>query len=57
MKKILLYLILFFLSFRAFTQELNCDVKIIPPRIMISGPEVFQTMERAMEEFINGRKW
>jgi hypothetical protein len=24
---------------------------------MISGPEVFQTMERAMEEFLNGRKW
>jgi long-subunit acyl-CoA synthetase (AMP-forming) len=57
MKKSLIYLCLFFVSFHAFSQELNCDVKIIPPRVMISGPEVFQTMERAIEEFLNGRKW
>lgn len=57
MKKSIIYLILFFISFHALAQELNCDVKIIPPRIMISGPEVFQTMERAIEEFLNGRKW
>ena len=38
-------------------QELQCDVTIIPPRVMISGPEIFQIMETTIEEFINTRRW
>ncbi|MFM7770860.1 MAG: DUF4835 family protein [Bacteroidota bacterium] len=41
----------------SYAQELNCNVTVIKPQVMISGPEVFQTMERTIEEFVNGRKW
>jgi len=57
MRKIIGFVVLALMSTFSWAQELNCDVKIIPPRVMISGPEVFQTMERTLEEFINGRKW
>jgi hypothetical protein len=54
-------LLIFVLSFSCFgvirSQELNCDVSIIPPQVMISGPEIFETMENAIQEFLNGRKW
>ncbi len=55
--------ILFLLSaILAFTgalkaQELNCNVTIIQPQIMIGDPGIFQIMETTIEEFINGRKW
>ena len=38
-------------------QELNCNVTIIPPRVIISDAEIFKTMENVVEEFINNRKW
>lgn len=57
MKKQLLTIIVLLSSFASFAQELNCDVTIIPPRVMISGPEIFKTMETTIEEFINNRKW
>jgi len=56
MKFRLLFLFTCFQSF-VFAQELNCNVTVIKPQVMVSGPEVFQTMERTIEEFINGRKW
>ncbi len=43
--------------FTARAQELLCDVTVIQPRIMISGPEIFQTMESTIEEFLNNRRW
>lgn len=39
------------------SQELQCDVTIIQPRVMISGPEIFQVMESTIEEFLNTRRW
>jgi len=56
MKFRLLFLFTCFQSF-VFAQELNCNVTVIKPQVMVSGPEVFQAMERTIEEFINGRKW
>jgi hypothetical protein len=53
----LIFTLLLALPFAANSQEINCDVTIIPPRVMISGPEIFRTMETTIEEFINGRKW
>jgi hypothetical protein len=38
-------------------QELKCNVTVIPPRVMISGPEIFQSMESTIEEFFNSRRW
>lgn len=43
--------------FQALSQELNCNVTIIPPRVITGDAEVFKTMEGVIEEFINNRKW
>jgi len=42
--------------FKALSQELNCNVTIIPPRVITGDAEVFKTMEGVIEEFINNRK-
>jgi hypothetical protein len=57
MKRILTILVLFAAALSLRAQELQCDVTIIPPRVMISGPEIFQVMENTIEEFLNSRRW
>lgn len=47
---------LFFVS-QSYGQELNCNVTIIQPQVILADPQIFQTMEVAIEEFINNRKW
>ncbi len=44
-------------AFGALGQELNCNVTIIQPQVIMADPQIFQTMELAMEEFINNRRW
>jgi len=57
MKRLIILLLPLFIPVIASAQELQCDVTIIPPRVMISGPEIFQTMETTIEEFLNTRRW
>ncbi len=44
-------------SLPVFAQELNCKVKVMHEKITGVDPQVFTTMERAITEFINTRKW
>ncbi len=57
MKSLVLFLSLVFFSFKLHAQELNCNVTIIQPQVILADPAIFQTMEVVMEEFINSRKW
>jgi hypothetical protein len=57
MKRLIILLFPLLIPVIASAQELQCDVTIIPPRVMISGPEIFQTMETTIEEFLNTRRW
>ncbi|MCC6601193.1 MAG: DUF4835 family protein [Crocinitomicaceae bacterium] len=57
MKRLIPFFTLLVFQFHIHAQELNCDVSIIPPRVMISGPEIFKTMETTIEEFLNNRRW
>ena len=38
-------------------QELNCKIKIGHDKILNTDPAIFTSMERAVTEFINTRKW
>ncbi len=38
-------------------QELNCKVQILAQKITTTDPKVFQTLETAIFEFMNNRKW
>ncbi len=54
---ILLAMFVGLLSLSVQAQELNCKVKVMHDKITNTDPEVFRTMERAITEFMNTRKW
>ncbi len=45
------------LSSVAITQELNSNVKINIQKLQTVDPQVFETLEQAMVEFLNNQKW
>lgn len=49
--------ILVLMSLNALGQELNCSVSINASQIQTSDAGVFNDMENAIEQFMNGRKW
>lgn len=38
-------------------QELNCKVQVIAQRLQNADPQIFKTLENAIFEFMNNRKW
>lgn len=44
-------------AFGATAQELNCTVQIMAQKVTTTDPKVFQTLETAIFEFMNNRKW
>jgi hypothetical protein len=57
MKKIFLYMVLALVGFRVSAQDLNARVQVLSPKIQGSNKRIFQTLETAMKDFLNGRKW
>jgi len=57
MKKLSLYIILLCLGYSAAAQDLNATVKVISGKIQTSNRHIFQSLETAMKDFLNGRKW
>jgi hypothetical protein len=41
----------------AWAQDLNALVKVVSPKIQTTNKHIFQTLETAMKDFLNGRKW
>jgi len=56
-RKIISVFCLLACSLFANAQELNCKVKVMHEKIQNTDPQVFTTMERAITEFMNTRKW
>ena len=50
-------LLLLVFSFSVNGQELNCTVKISYERITDANPQIFKTLERALNDFVNNTKW
>ena len=57
MKKILLCIVLSLAGFRAMAQDLNARVQVVSPKIQGTNKRIFETLETAMKDFLNGRKW
>ena len=53
----LLLLISLWLSPEANAQELNAQVQVLTPSIQATNKQIYQTLETAISEFINNRKW
>lgn len=50
-------MVLALVSFQAAAQDLNARVQVVSPKIQGSNKRVFETLETAMKDFLNGRKW
>jgi hypothetical protein len=57
MKTISLYILLFCLGGAAAAQDLNAQIQVVSPKIQSTNKRIFQTLETAMKDFLNGRKW
>ncbi|TWR25079.1 DUF4835 family protein [Mucilaginibacter achroorhodeus] len=58
MKRLLTFTLLALFCFtKANAQDLNARVKVVAPKIQVTNTRIFQTLERAMRDFLNGRKW
>ena len=52
------FIFLFFIGFNTiYSQELNCKVTVISSQIAGSDKQVFSTLEKAVNEYMNNTKW
>jgi hypothetical protein len=57
MRSLTLYILLICWSCLASAQDLNARVSVVAPKIQTTNRRVFQSLEVAMKDFLNGRKW
>ena len=57
MKNWFLLFSILFMGFTASAQEFEVDVTINTPMLQTTDPRVFETLETAIQEFMNNRKW
>ncbi len=57
MKIVSLYILLACLSVNAFSQDLNARIQVVSPKIQSTNKRILQSLETAMKDFLNGRKW
>jgi len=56
-KKIALLILLLSLTRITDAQELQCSVSVVAPSVQGTNKQVFETMQTAIIEFMNGQKW
>ena len=57
MRALYIYILLLCLAFTTQAQDLNARVSVLSPRIQSTNKRIFQTLQTAMRDFLNGRKW
>ena len=57
MKKILILFLILCASYIGWSQEMNCKAMVIADQITGVDPKVFKTLEQAIGDFVNSRKW
>jgi hypothetical protein len=57
MRKTGFILLIFWLSFNLYSQELRCNVQVVSQQVQGTNKQVFQTLQNAIYEFMNNRVW
>ena len=57
MKRLSVYMLLLCFAHAASAQDINARVKVISGKIKTTNTHIFQSLETAMKDFLNGRKW
>ena len=57
MKRLAVCLLSLFVAVILHAQDLNARVQVLSPKIQTTNKRIFQSLETAMKDFINGHKW
>src|SRR5512138_2809171 len=57
MRKMLWAALALMLAFRVNAQELRCDVRISSSKVQGTNRQIFETLQAAVNEFMNSRAW
>jgi hypothetical protein len=57
MKVFSIYILLVCLCLKVTAQDLNARIQVVSPKIQSTNKRIFQALETAMKDFLNGRKW
>lgn len=57
MRNILFVIFLLFAVLRTYTQELNCQVTVNSDQVGQTNQQIFRTLERSLNDFVNKTKW
>jgi hypothetical protein len=57
MKTLGIYIALLLLTLAARAQDLNARVSVLAPKVQTTNKRIFQSLETAMKDFLNGHKW
>jgi len=57
MIRVVLFIIVLLIGFNSKAQEFQCAVQVVSPSIQGSNKKVFETMQKAIMEFMNNQKW
>jgi len=57
MRSAWIYIAFIIFAAKASAQDLNARVSVLSPKIQTTNKRMFQSLETAMKDFLNGRKW
>ncbi|MGF7081113.1 DUF4835 family protein [Mucilaginibacter sp. UYCu711] len=57
MKRLGIYIALLLCTVAARAQDLNARITVLAPKIQTTNKRIFQSLETAMKDFLNGHKW
>jgi hypothetical protein len=57
MKQLGIYIALLLCTLAARAQDLNARITVLTPKIQTTNKRIFQSLETAMKDFLNGHKW
>ena len=57
MKKLIVFILLLNIACATHAQDLNARVKVMSGKIQTTNTHIFQSLETAMKDFLNGHKW
>ena len=57
MTRILIFILIIFISFDLQAQELICNVRVNASQVQTSDRRIFQTLQKEIYEFINNKVW
>ncbi|MGI9550059.1 MAG: DUF4835 family protein, partial [Aurantibacter sp.] len=57
MRKIIFILILIFAVVTSRAQELNCTLTVNSDQVSQTNQQIFRTLERSLNDFVNKNKW